>query len=348
MYFTEILKKAVELGASDVHIVIGKPPMIRLYGKIQPIEGFDTIDAQMSEELIFSVLDDNQRTQVEDNWELDCSFMLRDVARFRVNVFKQVLGTEAVLRVISSDIPTPEDIDLSPVAVKFAHLESGLVLVTGPTGSGKTTTLACLINEVNTKRFANIITVEDPIEYTYSHKNSIVRQREVGQQTKSFSIALRQALREDPDVILIGEMRDLETISCALSAAETGHLVFGTLHTSDAPQTIDRIIDVFPPHQQQQIRTQLSSSLKAVIAQTLIARVDGKGRVAAREIMVVTRAISNLIREAKSHMIYQAIDTGAKYGMNSMDKSLAELVKKGIISMEDALAKAHNPENIKK
>lgn len=348
MYFTEILKKAVELGASDVHVVIGKPPMIRLYGKIQPIEGFDTIDAQMAEELIFSVLDDNQRTQVEDNWELDCSFMLRGVARFRVNVFKQVLGTEAVLRVISSETPKPEDIDLSPVAVKFATLESGLVLVTGPTGSGKTTTLACLINEVNTKRFANIITIEDPIEYTYGHKNSIVRQREIGQQTKSFAIALRQALREDPDVILIGEMRDLETISCALSAAETGHLVFGTLHTSDAPQTIDRVIDVFPPHQQQQIRTQLSSSLKAVISQTLIARVDGKGRVAAREIMVVTRAISNLIREAKSHMIYQAIDTGSKYGMNSMDKALAELVKKGLISMEDALAKAHNPENIKK
>lgn len=346
MDFSEILKKAVGRGASDIHIVIGKPPMIRVSGYIKPLEDFDVIDAQESQRLIYSILNDAQRKRFEENWELDCSFMIRDISRFRINVFKQLNGVEAVLRVIASKIPSPEEIGLSSTIVNLTDLGSGLVLVTGPTGSGKTTTLACLIDIINTKRNANIITVEDPIEYVYENKNCIVRQREVGQQTKSFSIALRQALREDPDVILIGELRDLETISCALSAAETGHLVFGTLHTSDAPQTIDRIIDVFPPFQQQQVRTQMSTSLKAVISQILVPRADTAGRIAVREIMIVTPAISNLMREGKAHMLYSAIGTGAKFGMISMDRALTDMVRKGVIEMKEAMARAHNPETM--
>lgn len=346
MDFSEILKKAVGRGASDIHIVVGKPPMVRVSGDIKPLEDFDVIDAQESQRLIYSILNDAQRKRFEENWELDCSFMIRNISRFRINVFKQLNGVESVLRVIASKIPSPEEIGLSSTIVNLADLGSGLILVTGPTGSGKTTTLACLIDIINTKRNANIITVEDPIEFVYENKNCIVRQREVGQQTKSFSIALRQALREDPDVILIGELRDLETISCALSAAETGHLVFGTLHTSDAPQTIDRIIDVFPPFQQQQVRTQMSTSLKAVISQTLVPRADTAGRVAVREIMIVTPAISNLMREGKAHMIYSAIGTGAKFGMISMDRALTDMVRKGVIEMKEAMARAHNPETM--
>ncbi|MFH1378867.1 MAG: type IV pilus twitching motility protein PilT [bacterium] len=347
MDIAEILKAAVERGASDVHLVIGKPPMIRERGKIRPLEDFETIDAAKSQNLIFSILDETQRKKFEAEWELDCSFMIRDLARFRINVFKQCHGIEAVLRIISSKIPSPEEIGLTEAVIKLTDLTSGLILVTGPTGSGKTTTLASMLDLINGKRQDNIITVEDPIEFMYEHNKSVIRQREVGQQTKSFATALRQALREDPDVILIGEMRDLETITCALSAAETGHLVFGTLHTSDAPQTIDRIIDVFPAYQQQQVRTQLAVCLKAVMSQLLVPRLDGTGRLAAREIMIVTPAISNLIRESKTHMIYGAIDTGSKYGMISMDKCLSEYVKRGWISIEDALARAHNQETVR-
>jgi len=347
MDFSEILKSAVGRGASDVHIVVGKPPMVRVGGHIKPLESTDIIDAQTSQRLIYSILNDAQRKRFEENWELDCSFMIRGVSRFRINVFKQLNGVEAVLRVIASQIPSPESIGLSPSILNLTDLASGLILVTGPTGSGKTTTLACLIDIVNVKRNANIITVEDPIEYVYENKNCIVRQREVGQQTKSFAIALRQALREDPDVILIGELRDLETISCALSAAETGHLVFGTLHTADAPQTVDRIIDVFPPYQQQQVRTQLSTSLRGVISQTLVPRIDTGGRVAAREIMIVTPAVSNLMRENKTHMIYSAIDTGAKFGMVNMDRALTDLVRRGTIDIKEAMARAHNPETMR-
>ena len=231
--------------------------------------------------------------------------------------------------------------------LEFANLPRGLVLVTGPTGSGKSTTLACLINLINEKHKGHILTVEDPIEFVYENKNCVIRQRELGQQTKSFAAALKHALRQDPDVVLIGEMRDLETIAAALTVAETGHLVFGTLHTTDAAQTVDRIIDVFPAHQQQQVRTQLSNSLKAVIGQTLLPRAGGKGRVAAREIMLVTPAIANLIREGKTHQIYGAIDTGARVGMVSLDKSLSDLARKGVISTDEALAKANRPEMIR-
>jgi twitching motility protein PilT len=340
----EVLAKAVALGASDVHLVIGKTPMGRIRGEIRPLDdAFGVLSAEDSQRLIYEMLQDDQRRRLEEHWELDFSFTVPEVSRFRVNVLKQRTGIEAVFRIISAKIPKPEQIALTPSIMAFADLPRGLVLVTGPTGSGKSTTLACILNLINETRPDHILTVEDPIEFVYESKQAIVRQREVGQQTKSFQEAIKHALRQDPDVILVGEMRDLETISLALTAAETGHLVFGTLHTTDAPQTVDRVIDVFPSHQQQQVRVQLSSVLKGVVCQTLLPTKDGKGRVAAREVMLVTPAISNLIREGKTHQIYSAIDTGQKFGMVSLDKSLLELVRQGRVTKEDAVAVAHDP-----
>lgn len=347
MEMIEILRQAVSRGASDVHIVIGKPPMARIRGNIVPLEELPVVSAEESKRLIYSVLYEDQRKRFEENMELDCSVVLPKIARFRMNVFVQKNGVEAVLRVIPAVIPTAEEIMLSPAIVQLAELPRGLILVTGPTGSGKSTTLACLINIINVKRQCHILTIEDPIEFTYEHGNSIVRQREVGLHTHSFAQALKYALREDPDVILIGEMRDLETIASALTIAETGHLVFATLHTGDAAQTVDRIIDVFPSYQQQQIRIQLSSTLKAVISQVLLPRVDTFGRVAAREIMIVTPAIANLIREGKTHQIYNAIETGSKVGMISLDKALIELVRQNYVSLEEAISKAINPEYVR-
>ncbi|MFA6093801.1 MAG: type IV pilus twitching motility protein PilT [Elusimicrobiota bacterium] len=342
MELVEILKQAVGAGASDIHLVVGKPPMMRLNGEIQEVPGFAILSAEDSKKLTYSVLYEEQRARFEDQWELDCSFAVRGFARFRVNVFLQKNGVEAVMRVISSQIPTPEQLRLAPSVMAFADLPRGLVLVTGPTGSGKSTTLASIMEIINQKEACNILTIEDPIEFVYESKKSIFRQREVGQNTKSFTNALRSALRQDPDVILVGELRDLETIQLAITAAETGHLCFGTLHTQDAPSTIDRIIDVFPPHQQTQIRVQLAVALQGVVSQILIPRADGQGRVAAREVMVMTPAISNLIREGKTHMIYGAIDTGVKFGMVPMDKSLAEMSRQGLITVEEALKHAHN------
>ena len=342
MELVDILKKAVGLGASDIHLVIGKPPMMRLNGAMQAIPEFPEISADDSKRLIYSILFEEQRARFEENWELDCSFAVRDFARFRVNVFLQKNGVEAVLRVITTKIPTPEQLRLTPAVTGFADLPRGLVLVTGPTGSGKSTTLACVMELINQKEPCNVLTVEDPIEFIYESKKSVFRQREVGQNTKSFQAALKSALRQDPDVILVGEMRDLETIALAITAAETGHLCFATLHTQDAPSTIDRIIDVFPVHQQTQIRVQLAVTLQGVVSQILVPRADGKGRIAAREVMVMTPAISNLIREAKTHMIYGAIDTGTKFGMIPMDKSLAELAKAGLITADIAMQYAHS------
>ena len=347
MELVQILKTAVGHGASDIHLVIGKPPMMRTDGEIQEVPGFGIISADESKRLVYSILYEEQRAKFEEHWELDCSFAVRDVARFRVNVLLQRNGVEAVMRVISSKIPTPDQLRLSKTVVDFADLPRGLVLVTGPTGSGKTTTLAAIMELINQKFKCHVLTIEDPIEFVYESKNCIFRQREVGQNTKSFSDALKHALRQDPDVILIGEMRDLETIQLALTAAETGHLCFGTLHTQDCPSTIDRIIDVFPPHQQTQVRVMLSTALAGVVTQLLIPRKDGQGRIACREIMVTTPAISNLIREGKTHMLYGAIDTGAKFGMISMDKSLADLVKQGLIAPEEALSRAHSQDTLK-
>ncbi len=347
MELVDVLATAVQTGASDIHLVIGKPPMMRLNGEITEIPGYPVLTAEQSKNLIYSILFEEQRARFEEHWELDCSFAVQGGARFRVNVLMQKNGVEAVMRVISSKIPTPEQLRLSPAIVRFSDLPRGLVLVTGPTGSGKSTTLACIMQMVNEKMTGHILTVEDPIEFVYESAKSIFRQREVGQNTKSFNNALKSALRQDPDVILVGELRDLETISLAVTAAETGHLCFGTLHTQDCPSTVDRIIDVFPPHQQAQIRVQLAVVLQGIVCQTLIPRLDGAGRVAAREVLVMTPAVSNLIREGKTHMIYGAIDTGAKFGMIPMDKALADLVREGLIAPEEALIRAHNVDNLK-
>lgn len=349
MDLVSVLKSAVQQGASDIHVCVGKPPMMRHDGVVKPINpNLPPLSAEQSKALVYSILYDDQKAKFEKDWELDCSFAVSGVSRFRLNVLVARKGIESVMRVIPSVIPTPEQLSLSPSVINMTKIPKGLILVTGPTGSGKTTTLACLLELLNQKRQGHILTIEDPIEFTYESKTCIIRQREVGQHTKSFTNAIRAALREDPNIILVGEMRDLETIQLTITAAETGHLTFATLHTQDAPSTVDRIIDVFPPHQQTQVRVQLAGSLQGVVSQILLPRKDGKGRVAAREVMIMTPAIANLIREGKTHMIYSAIETGAKFGMMPMDKSLAMLVKQNLVSFETAAAKAHDEDTFKK
>jgi twitching motility protein PilT len=302
--------------------------------------------------LIFSLLNNSQRKHLEQNWELDCSYGLRGVARFRVNVYRQRGTYAACLRALGDSIPPLANLGLPPVVEETSRKPKGLILVTGPTGSGKTTTLAALLNHINQTRTEHILTIEDPIEFTYKNEKSVIHQREVNEDTRSFANALRAALREDPDVILVGELRDLETIQLAISAAETGHLVFGTLHTSSAAQTVDRMVDVFPPGQQTQIRVQLSSSLLAVFSQTLCKRVrplPGQfGRVMAQEIMINTPAIANLIREGKTAQIYSQIQTGAKEGMLTLDRALANLIQEEAISHAEALLKTTRPEELER
>jgi twitching motility protein PilT len=338
----EFLTAAAKAGASDLYLVIDRPPMMRLQGQVLPVPGAPAIKAEECKQMVYSILYEGQRARFEEHWELDCSFTLPGVSRFRVNVFMQKNGVAAVFRTISSKIPTPQEIGLMPAMANLVDLPRGLVLVTGPTGSGKTTTLACLIELINQKHKKNVLTIEDPIEFVYEDKNSIVYQREVGQNTKSFAEALKRSLRQAPDVILIGEMRDLETIQLAITAAETGHLCFGTLHTQDAPSTIDRIIDVFPAHQQQQVRIQVSTVLQAVISQQLLPRKDGNGRVCAREFMRGTTAIGSIIRDGKTHLLYSAIEAGNKFGMISMDQYLGFLVKNNQVTIEDACSVAHD------
>jgi twitching motility protein PilT len=344
---TEILKAVVSAGASDLHMVVGKPPMMRVQGNVVPVPGMATLDAETVKTLVYSTLYEDQRARFEDKWELDCSVEVSGLARFRVNVFLQKNGVAAVFRTISARIPTPQELGLMPAMTNLIDLPRGLVLVTGPTGSGKSTTLACLIEQINEKHHRTILTIEDPIEFVYKDKNSVIMQREVGQQTKSFSEALKRSLRQDPDVILIGEMRDLETISLAITAAETGHLCFATLHTQDAPSTVDRIIDVFPAHQQQQVRIQLAGVLQAVICQQLLPRKDGQGRVCAREFMRGTTAVGSIIRDGKTHLLYSAIEAGNKTGMISMDQYLAFLLKQNLVSVEEACAVAHDAGTVK-
>ncbi|MDO9289880.1 MAG: type IV pilus twitching motility protein PilT [Thermodesulfovibrionales bacterium] len=346
-HMDNILKMAYSRNASDIHITSGKPPMIREKGEMVALENYPALTAEHTKKLIYSIISESQQKDFEKNLELDCSYYIRDLCRFRVNVMMQKECTEAVLRIIPSKIPQAKDIGLSDAILSFSKLPRGLVLVTGPTGSGKSTTLAALIEVINQTRKDHIVTVEDPIEFVYEGKNCVIRQREVGSDTHTFLNALKHVLRQDPDIILVGEMRDLETISLAITAAETGHLVFATLHTQDAAQTIDRVIDVFPSHQQQQVRVQLASTLEGVVCQQLLPKADGKGRVAAREVMVVTPAISNLIREGKTHQIYSAIETGAKFGMVSMDSTLLELVKQRLITVDVALSKSSNPESLR-
>jgi twitching motility protein PilT len=348
MDLAAVLRSAVAQGCSDIHLVVGSPPLMRHNGEIKPIDGgFPSLRAEDTSSAIYSMLLEEQRARFESTWDLDCSYTVPALSRFRVNVLRTQNGVEAVLRVISSHIPEPEALGLTPGMLALADLPRGMVLVVGPTGCGKSTTLACLIERANQLRACNIITIEDPVEFVYESKKAIIRQREVGQNTKTFLSALKACLREDPDVILVGEMRDYETMGLAVTAAETGHLCFGTLHTQDAPATIARIIDVFPANQQTQIRVQLADSLKAVVAQLLLPRKDGKGRVAVREMMVVTPAIANLIREGKTHMIYSAIDTGSQFGMVSMDRALADTIKRGLVDPEIALTKAHNPDQVR-
>ena len=342
----DFLRMTLELGASDLHITTGVPPIVRVNGKLKALDHPKLLPND-TRELIYSILTQEQRDVLERNWEYDFSYSLPGKGRFRVNVYYQRGSISAAFRSIPVKIPTIEELRLPLVVSEFAMKPRGFVVVTGPTGSGKSTTLAAIINIINETRNCHIITIEDPIEFLHPHKRSIVNQREVGTDTKSFANALKYALRQDPDVILIGEMRDLETIQTALTAAETGHLVFATLHTVDAPQTIDRIIDVFPPHQQQQVRIQLAGCLQGIVAQQLLPTADGNGRVVAVEILVATPGIKNLIREGKTHQIYTAIQTGQKYGMQTLDMALADLVKRGWISYETAYEKAQDPASLK-
>jgi twitching motility protein PilT len=345
----DLMEEVVERKGSDIHISAGLPPYIRINGHLTPTDR-DPLTPEECQRLIFAMLNNNQRKTFEQNWELDCSYGVKGLARFRVNVYKDRGTVAACLRALSSKIPDMEDLKLPPIVKELSEKPRGLVLVTGPTGSGKTTTLAAMIQTINKTRAEHILTVEDPIEFVYESVKSVIHQRQVGEDTKSFASALRGALREDPDVILVGEMRDLETIQLAVTAAETGHLVFGTLHTSSAAQTIDRIIDVFPPEQQGQIRVQLSSSLVAVLSQTLIPRVNVQpgqfGRVMAQEIMIVTPAIANLIREGKTAQMYGFIQTGGKESMQTLESVLAELYREGDISFESAISKTSRPEEL--
>ena len=340
----DFLIAVMEKAGSDLHLTAGLPPMIRVHGELKPLKGYRKLLPKDLQEVIYSMLTQRQREQFEENLELDISYSLPGKARFRVNIFQQRDALGAVMRLIPYEIKSVEQLGLPAVVAEFARLRRGLVLVTGITGSGKSTTLASLIDIVNRERAEHIMTVEDPIEFLHRHKKAVVNQREVGSDTQGFGNALKHVLRQDPDVILVGEMRDLETISAALTAAETGHLVFGTLHTQDAPQSVDRVIDVFPPHQQQQIRIQLAGTLAGVVSQQLVPTTDGKGRVAAVEVLVATSAVRNLIREGKTHQIYTAIQVGGKYGMQIMDAHLAELVKNRKVGYEAALERCHKVE----
>ncbi|WP_246169544.1 type IV pilus twitching motility protein PilT [Actinotalea subterranea] len=338
------LRAMIELGASDLHLTSGAPPMIRQDGGLKPLEGFPTLYPDSLQRTLYAILSQRQRETFEQALELDFAYAVRGVSRFRVNVYRQRDSLGAAFRTIPYEIKPLEDLGVPAVVGNFAGLPRGLVLVTGPTGSGKSTTLAALIDLANRTRSDHIMTVEDPIEFLHRHKKSLINQREVGADTHSFANALKHVLRQDPDIILVGEMRDLETISVALTAAETGHLVFATLHTQDAAQTIDRVIDVFPAHQQDQVRTQLASALQGVVCQTLCKRVGG-GRAVATEVLLATPAVRNLIREGKTHQIYSAMQAGAKQGMHTMDQHIADLVRSNRISYEAGLEKCHHVED---
>lgn len=339
MEIKELLIITKEKDASDLHLNVGVPPVLRINGKLEKLN-LPELTPEDTHNMIYSILNEKQETDFEKCGELDLSYELANQARFRVNVFKHRRGEGAAFRLIPEKIKTLSELNLPSILSTFTDKDKGLVLITGTTGSGKSTTLAALIDIINKKRYDNIITIEDPIEFVHYHQNCLISQREIGTHTKSFASALRNALREDPDVILVGEMRDLETISMALTAAETGHLVFSTLHTISAAETIERIIDVFPPHQQNQVRMQLAGSILGVIAQILLPTLDEKGRVPAIEVMIANPAIRNLIREGKVHQIPSTIQTSKKDGMQSLDQSLKDLVMEDKISQEEAMKKA--------
>jgi twitching motility protein PilT len=330
-----LLEEVIKKKASDLHLQVGLPPMLRVDGALTPVSGGEVLNEEAVEALIFAILDEDQKQILLKDKEFDFSFAFGDLGRFRVNAFHERGNLAAALRLIPNQILSIEQLQLPEIVNKFANYPRGLVLVTGPTGSGKSTTLAALVDKINTERSAHIVTIEDPIEFTHKSKQSVIVQREVHYDTYSFSAALRSSLRQDPDVVLIGEMRDLETIAAAITIAETGHLVFATLHTNSASQSIDRMIDVFPPHQQPQIRAQLANILMAICSQRLIPSIGG-GRVAAAELLIATPAVRNIIREGKSHQLEAVIQTGAEFGMQSMDKTLVNLIHNGTITYDEA------------
>jgi len=341
-----LLLETIQENASDLHLTEKSPPIFRIDGRLVPYKD-EALSRTQIQEMIYSVLSDGQKAKFEEDKELDFSLALTGLDRFRVNVHIQRGSVEAAFRRISLFIPSMEELQLPPVISDLARKQNGLVLITGPTGSGKTTTMASMINLINTERTCVIMCIEDPIEYIFTNKKSVIKQREVYRDTNSFAEALKRCLRQDPDVIVVGEMRDLETIATALTAAETGHLVLATLHTPDAPQTIERIIDVFPPHQQQQVRLQLSAALQGVISQKLAPRASGKGRIMVPEIMLATAGVRNMIRERAVEQLRTAIQTGGQLGMRTFDKSLKELYDKGIITYETALNMATNINELK-
>ena len=345
--FAEVLLQVMERQASDLHLTAGAPPMIRLHGKLHALD-YPRLTPQTTREVVYSILTNDQRQKLETDWQIDLAYSIPGRARFRVNAYFQRASLSAAFRLIPHEIPKIGSLDLPPVIEEFTKKPRGFVLVTGPTGSGKSTTLAAMLDLINDVRQEHILTIEDPIEFLHKHKRCIVNQRELGADAPSFGLGLKAALRQDPDVILVGEMRDLETIATALTAAETGHLVFATLHTQDTAQTVDRIVDVFPPEQQQQVRVQLSVALQGIVTQQLLPKADGQGRICACEILVPTPAVRNLIREGKTHQIYSALQTGGQFGMQTMDAALVQLVREHKITRELAESRSSAPDELRR
>jgi twitching motility protein PilT len=345
--FAEVLLEVMERNASDLHLTPGSPPMMRHHGRLHALD-YPSLTPQTTREVIYSILTNDQRQRLETDWQIDLAYSIPGRARFRVNAYFQRAALSAAFRLIPQDMPRLNSLGVPSVLEDFTKKPRGFVLVTGPTGSGKSTTLAAMLDLINDSRQEHILTIEDPIEFLHKHKQCIVNQRELGADAKSFSLGLKAGLRQDPDVILVGEMRDLETISTALTAAETGHLVFATLHTQDTAQTVDRIVDVFPPDQQGQVRVQLSVALQGIVTQQLLPRADGQGRVVACEVLTPTPAVRNLIREGKTHQIYSALQTGGKFGMQTMDTALAQLVREHKITRELAEARSSAPEELRR
>ncbi len=347
IHIEELLELVVDNNASDLHLAVGLPPVLRIDGDLK-LARYETLTASVVQRMIYDVLSDDQIQRFETNLELDCSYAMRQIARFRVNVFRERGNVAGAFRLIPAEVPTIRELGLPPVIEDLARRPRGLILVTGPTGSGKSTTQASIINLINNERAEHIITIEDPIEYLHHHRKCIIHQREIGQDTHSFANALRSALREDPDILLVGEMRDLETIQLAITCAETGHLVLATLHTNNAAESVDRVIDVFPPAQQEQIRVMLANNLVAILSQQLLPRAGQPGRVAVVEVMVANAAIRNLIRENKAFQMHSIIQTSADVGMQSMDQALRDLYIQNLITYETAMKRSHNPDELEK
>jgi len=346
--FADLLLEVIERNASDLHLTAGAHPTVRVRGRLMALEDYPVMSTEQTREIVYGILSNDQRQRLETDWQIDFAYAIPGRARFRVNAYYQRAAIGAAFRLIPFSIKTIEELGLPAVMHELAKRPRGFVLVTGPTGSGKSTSLAAVVDEINVTREEHIMTIEDPIEFLHGNKKCIVNQREIGSDAKSFGMGLKAALRQDPDVILVGEMRDLETIHTALTAAETGHLVFATLHTQDTPQTIDRIIDVFPAEQQQQVRVQLSVALQGIVTQQLLPTADGAGRVAACEVLLATPAIRNLIREGKTHQIYSSLQTGGSIGMQTMDAALATLVRAGKITQQMAESRSSTPEELRR